>query len=109
MKYIFEKIKEIEELFEKSIYLYNDICYLQYFEDRNKITARVTQFLCLINNNFMSLIMIDGNKIAYKSSMINYYESEDDIVFFIKIYKDKFKYSKEIKANENSMKMALNG
>lgn len=96
-------------IFEKSIYLHNNICYLQYFEDCNKITARATQFLCLINNNIMSLIMIDSNKIAYKSSIINYYESGDYIVFFIKIYKDKFKYLKEIKVNENSIKRSLNG
>ena len=103
MKFLFSTYNEIKDPFERAIYLHNNLCYLQYFEDCNKRTARVMQFISLKNDNIMPLIILDSNKndySAYRNCMIEYYETgshQNYIDFFIQMYEREMKHLAEVR------------
>ena len=51
MEFLFQKYNSIKDPFDRAIYLHNNLYYLQYFEDCNKRTARIMQFISLKNYN----------------------------------------------------------
>lgn len=103
LKFLFSQYKNLTNPFERAIYLHNNLCYLQYFEDCNKRTARVMQFISLKNDNIMPLIILDSNKndySAYRNCMIEYYETgshQNYIDFFIQMYEREMKYLAEVR------------
>ncbi|WP_086238946.1 Fic family protein [Campylobacter devanensis] len=107
LNFLFSQYKNLTNPFERAIYLHNNLCYLQYFEDCNKRTARVMQFISLKNDNIMPLVIIDSKKedySLYRLAMIDYYETGDYtkyIEFFINIYKRQMKYLDEINSLNN--------
>lgn len=116
MEFLLKTAKNIENPFDKALYLHNNIAYLQYFEDCNKRTARSIEFLSLKNDNLMPLIITKDNKeiyTQYRASLIEYYEqgkydlSKD---FFIQNYRlmiDYFRY-KNKNANDLQSKTLTN-
>jgi Fic family protein len=64
-----------DNAFEKSIYLHNNIAYLQYFTDGNKRVARTIQTATLVTLNKMPMFYIDEIIDEYKKALINYYET----------------------------------
>lgn len=102
MEFLLNTAKNIENPFNKALYLHNNIAYLQYFEDCNKRTARSIEFLSLKNDNLMPLIITKDNKeiyTQYRASLVEYYEKGDyDLSkeFFIQNYRlmtDYFQYA----------------
>ncbi|GMT39232.1 cell division protein [Helicobacter bizzozeronii] len=102
MKHLFQQYHAIDNPFERAIYLHNNLCYLQFFEDCNKRTARCMQFLSLKNDNKMPLMLIDDDHAQYKQyrgAIIAYYESGDYspyVDFFISAYQRQFKFLAEL-------------
>ena len=107
LKFLFSQYKNLTNPFERAIYLHNNLCYLQYFEDCNKRTARVMQFISLKNDNIMPLVIIDSKKedySLYRLAMIDYYETGDYTKyteFFINTYKRQMEYLNEINSLNN--------
>ncbi|WP_024369308.1 Fic family protein [Helicobacter pylori] len=92
MKFIFTQIDKITNPFEQAIFLHNNLCYLQYFEDCNKRTARCMQFLALKNHNIMPLVILEDNKDCYRQyrgAMIEYYET-NDYTPYIEFFKENY-------------------
>lgn len=106
MEFLFSQYKSIDNPFEKAIYLHNNLCYLQYFEDCNKRTARSMQFLSLKNSSIMPLVITEDDKEIYRqyrSSIVEYYDSgnyEKYIQFFIQMYEKEFEFLNKIKQNK---------
>ncbi|WP_240451669.1 Fic family protein [Helicobacter sp. L8] len=102
MKFLFKTYETIEHPFERAIYLHNNLCYLQYFEDCNKRTARCMQFLSLKNDNKMPLVLIEDDPNLYKQyrgALIAYYESGDYqnyLDFFCKAYQKETEFLQEV-------------
>lgn len=92
MGYLFECYQTIKNPFEKAMYLHNNLAYLQYFEDCNKRTARIMQFISLKNDGVMPLILTQDNKelyTQYRGALVHYYETGDykpSKEFFIQNY-----------------------
>lgn len=109
MKFVFSQYHKIKNPFEKAIYLHNNLCYLQYFEDCNKRTARAMQFLSMKNDNLMPLVLIDDDKKIYsdyRDCIIKYYETgnhSDYINFFIDNYKKEMNFFCEYDMNNIEM------
>ena len=106
MGYLLETYKKIDNPFERAMYLHNNLAYLQYFEDCNKRTARMMQFISLKNDGVMPLIITQDNKeiyTQYREALVHYYETgKADLTkaFFIKNYEkmvDYFQHSNTIK------------
>ncbi|AFI06313.1 Fic family protein [Helicobacter cetorum] len=92
MKFVFTQIDKIENPFEQAIFLHNNLCYLQYFEDCNKRTARCMQFIALKNHNIMPLVILEDNKDCYKQyrgAMIEYYET-NNYAPYIEFFKENY-------------------
>lgn len=102
MEFLFSQYKKIENPFEKAIYLHNNLCYLQYFEDCNKRTARSMQFLSFKNSGIMPLIIIEDDKEIYRQyrlSVVEYYDTgnyEKYIDFFIQTYEKEFEFLNQV-------------
>jgi Fic family protein len=69
--------KKYDNTFEKSIYFHNNLAYLQYFTDGNKMLSRIIQTASMVWNNKMPLYYLDESINDYKKSLISYYESGD--------------------------------
>ncbi len=110
LKYLFKQYNKIENPYEKSIYLHNNLCYLQYFEDCNKRTARTMQFLSLINDDIMPMVIIDNNKeklSEYRGIIVDYYDTGSHKTykdFFINCYKEQDKFISKIIENTKVFK-----
>ncbi|BCD47105.1 Fic family protein [Helicobacter suis] len=104
MKHLFKQYASLDHPFERAIYLHNNLCYLQYFEDCNKRTARCMQFLSLKNDNQMPLVLVDDDPTLYKQyreALIVYYERGDYqnyLDFFIQTYQREATFLKEVQA-----------
>lgn len=72
---IVETANSYDDAFEKSIYIHNNLAYLQYFTDGNKRLSRVMQASILLNNQKMPFFYLDNQIDDYKTSLINYYET----------------------------------
>ncbi len=81
VNYIFKKYKEIDNAFDKAVYLHNNLCYLQYFKDCNKRTARTMLNLSLKNDEKMLYIPHEERVKDYLEGVITYYEKGDYSVF----------------------------
>lgn len=107
VKFLFLQYKNLTNPFEKAVYLHNNLCYLQYFEDCNKRTARAMQFISLKSDNIMPLVIIDSKRedySSYRSAIIDYYETGNHtkyIEFFIKTYKKQMEYLNEVNILNN--------
>lgn len=106
MGYLFDTYNTINNSFEKAVYLHNNLAYLQYFEDCNKRTARIMQFISLKNDGIMPLVLTqDGRELytQYRGALVEYYETgeyEPTKAFFIQNYEKMvgfFQYSKNTK------------
>lgn len=109
MEFLLNTAKNIENPFDKALYLHNNIAYLQYFEDCNKRTARSIEFLSLKNDNLMPLVITKDNKevyTQYRASLIEYYEkgkydlSKD---FFMQNYQLMIDYFQRKSENTNEL------
>ena len=74
---IAQKAAEIEDPFEKSLFLLTHVSYLQAFSDVNKRTARLSSNIPLITQNFVPLSFNDVERTDYTSAMIAIYELQD--------------------------------
>lgn len=79
---ILNTYNSIENIFDKAIYIHNNISYLQYFQDCNNMLARILQALSLINNNIPFLSYNARQAKAeitaqYKDALLAYYENGD--------------------------------
>ncbi len=94
MDIILNTYNSIQNIFDKAIYIHNNIAYLQYFQDCNKRLARIIQTLSFINDNIPFLSYNAAYAKAdisarYKDAMIEYYELGDTKLytkFFIEEY-----------------------
>lgn len=91
LKYLVKQMGEIKDPFVKAIYAHLNICYLQYFMDCNKRTARFYQNAILVSQGITPLLFRDKVVDGYVQSVITYYETgkhEEYIKWFIKAYED---------------------
>ena len=74
MERLFEIYHTIENPYDKSLYLHNNIAYLQYFIDVNKRTARLMMNVSLKSESKMIMIPKDEYIPIYVGSILEYYE-----------------------------------
>jgi len=102
LNYLLKKYEEIENPYNKAIYLHNNLAYLQYFKDCNKRTARDMLNISLKSNNKMIYIPTGDNISIYLKAITNYYEAGKYDQFkrhFITSYQnvvDKIKFVKQV-------------
>lgn len=72
-----EKINQIEDPFEQSLFSIVHLSYLQAFEDVNKRTARLVANVPLIKKNLRPLSFTDVDKDAYLYALLGIYERND--------------------------------
>lgn len=83
--------KNIQNPYNKALYLHNNLAYLQYFSDVNKRTARTILNLSLKIDNKMILIPTEENIPLYIEGILEYYEKgtcNKSKEFFIKSYQN---------------------
>lgn len=89
LNYIVSKYKDIKCPYSAAIYLHLNICYLQYFEDYNKRTARQLQNTSLTLDTKLPLLFSEANSLNYIKSVLKYYETGDSssyIKWFVDTY-----------------------
>ncbi len=107
LRYLFEQYKKIENPFEKAFYLHNNLCYLQYFEDCNKRTARAIQLLSFLKDGIIPMVIIDDNiekYTDYRETIVKYYDTgsyEAYLYFFTKCYEEQDRFISRIIENTN--------
>jgi len=98
LKRLFTMYNTIKDSFEKAFYLHNSLCYLQYFADCNKRTARVMQTISLQNDQTMPLMLVDSKPsdyVEYRECMVEYYETGNHkpyVDFFTRMYETQMQY-----------------
>lgn len=75
LNYLFKKYNQINNPYDKAIYLHNNLAYLQYFKDCNKRTARNMLNVSLMSSGKMIYIPNETDVKIYLSSIVNYYET----------------------------------
>ena len=93
LKYLFKTAANIDNPFEKAIYLHNNIAYLQPFKDGNKRCARMLQMASLINDGLIPLLGFAESVRRYLEGIINYYEHgnhQDMGQYFLESYQRMF-------------------
>lgn len=91
LQQILDAYESIECQYSAAIYLHLNICYLQYFEDCNKRTARQLQNTSLILDGKLPLLFSEASVANYTKTVIKYYETGDSseyVEWFVKTYKD---------------------
>lgn len=77
MQVLFQTYNELEDPFDRALYIHNNIAYMQYFADCNKRTARAMQLVSMKKDGVSPLILIDKNSPSlsndYSKSLIEYY------------------------------------
>ncbi|OCS21931.1 cell division protein [Campylobacter fetus subsp. venerealis cfvi97/532] len=92
MDFLFSQYHKIQNPFERAFYLHNNLCYLQYFEDCNKRTARIMQFLSMKNDDIVPVFILGDNKEVYSNyrmAIVDYYDTgryNTYFDFFVKNY-----------------------
>ncbi len=105
LKYLFTQYAKIKNPFERAIYLHNNLCYLQYFEDCNKRTARAMQLLSLKNDGIIPMVIISDNRekyTEYRDAVVSYYDTgsfEAYKNFFIASYEEQDMFISKIIQN----------
>lgn len=90
LNYLFKKYNQIENPYNKAIYLHNNLAYLQYFRDCNKRTARIMLNISLKDSDKMIYIPNEADVKVYLASLVNYYETgnyDNFKKYFIESYK----------------------
>lgn len=77
MKFLLSTYEGIQDPFVRAIYLKLNLCYLQYFVDVNKRTARMSQTLSLVSDRIMPLLYGYTKETGYIDSIVKYYETGD--------------------------------
>ncbi len=72
-----EKVNEIDDPFEQSLFSIVHLSYLQAFEDVNKRTARLVANVPLVRENLRPLSFTDVDQGAYVKSLLVVYEKTD--------------------------------
>lgn len=72
-----EKVNEIVDPFEQSLFSIIHLSYLQAFEDVNKRTARIVANIPLVKKNLKPLSFTDVDQAAYVSALLAVYEKND--------------------------------
>lgn len=72
-----EKVNEIVDPFEQSLFSIIHLSYLQAFEDVNKRTARIVANIPLVKKNLKPLSFTDVDQAAYVSALLGVYEKND--------------------------------
>lgn len=72
-----EKVNEIVDPFEQSLFSIIHLSYLQAFEDVNKRTARIVANIPLVKKNLKPLSFTDVDQAAYVSALLGVYEKTD--------------------------------
>jgi len=99
MDRILQIYKTIKNPFDKSLYIHNNLAYLQYFSDVNKRTARVLLNLSLKCDNKMLLIPQEELIPLYVEGILEYYEKgtyKNLKEFFIKSYQKMYDMAKGV-------------
>jgi len=81
LNYLFKKLQDIQNPFNKALYLHNNLAYLQYFHDCNKRTVRVMLNVVLKDNNKMLYIPDEQSVKEYLKAIVNYYETGNHNLF----------------------------
>ncbi|ELA09271.1 hypothetical protein MOMA_02660 [Moraxella macacae 0408225] len=77
LQFIAKEYAKITNAFEKAVYMHQNLCYLQYFLDHNKRTARNMTAFTLIKSGKMPVMFTEKNANEYVNSVLAYYESEN--------------------------------
>ncbi len=72
-----EKVNEIVDPFEQSLFSIIHLSYLQAFEDVNKRTARIVANIPLVKKNLKPLSFTDVDQAAYVNALLGVYEKND--------------------------------
>jgi Fic family protein len=91
--------KNIENPYDKALYIHNNLAYLQYFVDVNKRTARTMLNLSLICDDKMLLIPSEELISVYIEGVLDYYKDgnvEKSKEFFIQSYKKMNNFTKAL-------------
>ncbi len=75
LNYMLERYTEIENAFDRAIYLHCNLAYLQYFKDCNKRTARMMLNVSLKQDGKMLYIPNEERVSEYLASIVAYYET----------------------------------
>ncbi len=81
LNYLFKVSDEIENPFNKALYIHNNLAYLQYFTDCNKRTARLMLNVVLKASSKMIYIPDEESVREYLKSIVTYYETGDYALF----------------------------
>ena len=95
VEYLLKQYNNINNPFEKAIYIHCNLAYIQPFYDGNKRTARMLQAITLANENIMPLISKEKFISLYLDAILNYYENGKYnmyINFFKKAYEEQYQY-----------------
>ncbi len=76
-KFFVEKLNQIEDPFEQSLFSLVHLSYMQAFEDVNKRTARLVANIPLVKKNMNPLSFTDVDQEAYIKSLLGIYEKND--------------------------------
>lgn len=80
-RYLCNIASNIQCPLNKAVYLHNNLCYLQYFVDCNKRTARNIMAYTLMNNGVFPILFSPDSKKDYIQSIIHYYETGEYNLF----------------------------
>lgn len=72
-----EKVNNIADPFEQSLFSIVHLSYLQAFEDVNKRTARIVANIPMIKENLKPLSFVEVDRAAYVSALLGVYEKND--------------------------------
>jgi len=95
VEYLLKQYNNINNPFEKAIYIHYNLAYIQPFYDGNKRTARMLQAITLANENIMPLISKEKFISLYLDAILNYYENGKYnmyINFFKKAHEEQYRY-----------------
>ncbi len=81
LNYLFRVLQNIENPFNKALYIHNNLAYLQYFADCNKRTARVMLNVVLKDSNKMIYIPNEERIKEYLRAIVTYYETGNHQLF----------------------------
>lgn len=111
MNYLMQQYLKIENPFEQSLYIHNNLAYLQYFIDHNKRTSRNMLAFSLLTKGKMPILFNERTSNEYANAVISYYETgKYDLSkkYFLNCYKELVKnygkkiFQKDIKVNRKS-------
>ena len=77
MESIFSTYDNLQDPFDRALYLHNNIAYMQFFADCNKRTSRSMQFISMKYDNVMPLMLLDQDDKSlyeqYIDALVEYY------------------------------------